>query len=598
MNDEPVLLPQPRRVTHAGERLELDAQTARRVVRGSDGLSAAAWGGALRAGLDRTLAPQAYRLRVRADAVHADAGSDAGLRFALATLVQLARQYVTHLPGVEIEDEPVIARRGFMLDVSRDRVPTMAHLRDLVDRLALLKMNHLQLYTEHTFAYTDHERVWRGWSPITHAEVKELDRYCLSLGIELAANQNCFGHLSSWLRLPEYAPLAETTGEWMFLHWPRKGPFSLCPTDPKSLDFVRGLLQELLPCFSSGLVNIGCDETYDISFGRSREAVARRGRAAVYMDFVREIERSVRELGGRAMFWGDIVLSHPEIVPDIPERLIALAWGYEDDSPFDRWCGTLRSGGREAWVCPGTSSWRSITGRTSERRANIRAAARAGATHDASGFLLCDWGDTGHHQQSPLTLHALAEGAALAWNPGAEPDARGVSRHALGDDSDELAPWLDELGDCDLALRETCGELARPANAPPIGTRLRNQSALFLDMHTPLDARPEVGDPRAWEEAWRRVEALARRTPKAPHPLLAQELSHTLATAAFAAERAFKRRLPGGMSPRERAAMRERCLALANENASLWRERSREGGLEHSQGFWRAIADSFGSVPP
>ncbi len=594
MSNNLVLLPEPRRVTRTGDRFELAPPLARRLVRGSEGLDRAVWGEALRTSLDPTLAAQSYRLRVRADTIHVSAGSDAGLRFALATLVQLARQSETHIPGVEIEDEPAIPRRGFMLDISRDRVPTMAHLREVVDDLALFKMNHLQLYTEHTFAYAHHEKVWRGWSPITHDEVRELDRYCLSRGVELAANQNCFGHLASWLRHPEYEHLAETTGEWMFLHWPRRGPFSLCPTDPKSLAFVRELLEELLPCYSSGLVNIGCDETYDISFGRSREAVAQRGRAVVYMDFVREVERSVRAMGKRAMFWGDIVLSHPEMLAEIPHDLIALAWGYEDDSPFDRWCGMLRSAGREVWVCPGTSSWRSITGRTSERRSNIRAAARAGATHGVQGFLLCDWGDTGHHQQWPITLHALADGAALAWNPGAEPDARGVSLHVLGDATGALAPWLDELGDCDLALRETCGDLARAEHGPPIGTRLRNQSALFLDMHTALDARRDVGRVQSWDEAWRRVELLARRVPAATGGLVARELAHTLATAAFAGERAFRRRLPGGLSASERATMRDRCLALARENAALWRERSREGGLDHSQGFWRTVADSFG----
>ena len=54
-----------------------------------------------------------------------------------------------------------------MLDISRDKVPTMPTLFALVDRLAEWKINQLQLYIEHTFAYRGHEEVWRNADPMT-----------------------------------------------------------------------------------------------------------------------------------------------------------------------------------------------------------------------------------------------------------------------------------------------------------------------------------------------------------------------------------------------------------------------------------------------
>ena len=53
-----------------------------------------------------------------------------------------------------------------MLDVSRDKVPTIATLTALVDRLASLKVNQVQLYSEHTFAYRDHPEVHAAASPL------------------------------------------------------------------------------------------------------------------------------------------------------------------------------------------------------------------------------------------------------------------------------------------------------------------------------------------------------------------------------------------------------------------------------------------------
>ena len=259
---------------------------------------------------------QGYQLTLAANGKCLLESSDAaGFRYGLITLCQL---YILHdsgpsLPAIRITDTPTFATRGIMLDVSRDRIPTMQMFYDIIDQLCTLKFNHLQLYTEHTFAYQGHEEVWSGWAPLTAGEIQRLTEYATLRGVELAANQNCFGHMVPWLKHARYAPLAETHGDWMFDIWPRKGAFSLCPTDPASLTLVEDLLTQLAGCYTCPWVNIGADETYDIAYGRSKHEVARKGRAAVYLEFVGKVARIAEGLGKRPQFWGDIALSHPEL---------------------------------------------------------------------------------------------------------------------------------------------------------------------------------------------------------------------------------------------------------------------------------------------
>jgi len=516
-----------------------------------------------------------------------------------------------HVPLLVIRDAPKFATRGVMIDVSRTRISRMDDFFDTIDTLALLKCNHLQLYTEHTFAYSFAEEVWRGWSPLTSSEIRRLDAQCASRGIELVANQNCFGHLRNWLESPGFASLAETHEDWFFDVWPRSGPFSLCPTDPASIAFVRRMLGEVLPCFTSGMVNIGCDETYDIAFGRSKSACEERGRETVYAEFVARIVEVARELGKRSMFWGDVALNKVECLDAISRDAILLAWGYEPDTDFAAWCRGVReqdtnarsktqsSGSeelpREVWVCPGTNAWRSITGRTRERVATLDRAAREGVAEGASGYLVCEWGDSGHWQQWPISLRAIADGLACAWmgREASATSAAALCVHALQENdlhvAQRLGTWLDALGDADAPLRANCGWLSRVDLA---GYPLRNQTALQADLNQRWNAPTKhAGNVEDWIEARDRIEALKVEleellvTSSRTH----EELMQSVELARFAAERALARRNVGSSQvefSRKALAWRE---ALKAEHARLWRSRSREGGLAASLAYFDAI---------
>lgn len=530
------------------------------------------------------------------------ARDDESRRYALHTLGQLLRRFMRGLPALRIIDWPDVAVRGVMLDVSRDRVPTMATLRATIDTLASLKINHLQLYTEHTFAYAGHEEVWRDASPITAAEARELDAYCAARGVELAANQNCFGHMHRWFKHARYAGLAEIppgVSEWTFetddgRKFTKHGPFSLCPADPGSIALVRDMLEQLLPCFASPLVNIGCDEAFDVGQGRSRDDVARRGRARVYFDHVRAVDGIVKAQGKRSLFWADIALRHPDLLHLIPEGAAALVWGYEADAPFDAAAAKLRGLGLPFWVCPGTSTWCSFIGRTGVRRANLAAASRAALAHGAAGYLITDWGDQGHRQQWPVSLHALAHGAHAAWNcssPDGFDDA-GASLHVFGDADGEVGPWLEDLGDVDADLR-----------AP-----LRNTNAVFTELHRKLGAAPfDAGRPdafEAWRDVVRRAEGLRGRLESMPlsgaNALLRDELDHSLRLVEHAAEkgmicRSVIEESGAGALPRGTARIRLAAdlAAISEMHRALWPRRSRPGGLDDSTAWFERVIDDY-----
>ena len=371
---------------------------------------------ALRLAPDRIAQPEGYELVVEVDRITIAAHDEAGVFYGVCTLSQLLDTLTDlTLPGLRIEDWPDFPARGVMLDISRDKVPTLETTKQLIDRLASWKINQFQLYTEHTFAYRRHPDVWAKASPFTGEDILELDAYCRERFVELVPNQNSFGHMHRWFEHPQYLELAEAPDGFEFPWGHSAEPFSLNPTDPRSLDLVTGLFDELLPHFTSKQFNVGCDETFDVGQGRSRAECDRVGAGRVYLDYLRKVYAEVKARDHIMQFWGDIIVQYPELIPELPQDAIALEWGYEANHPFDEHGAHFARAGLPFYLCPGTATWNSLGGRTTNALGNLQSAAENGLKHGAAGILNTEWGDNGHWQTLPINYLGYGMGAAYSW---------------------------------------------------------------------------------------------------------------------------------------------------------------------------------------
>ena len=409
----------------------------------------------------RVTHPQGYELSITPNTLSVIAHDAAGIFYGVCTLIQLleqpelAAQAEPALPCLHIADHPDFAVRGVMLDISRDKVPIDG---DACTRSSTCwhrgKSISCSCIPSTPFSYRSHPVVWAAASPVTEEEILELDAYCRRRFIELVPNQNSFGHMHPWLKHPEYRQLAEVPAG----NDPERGgqsPFSLCPLDPGSLALVESLYDELLPNFSSRMLNVGADETFDLGRGRSADEVERRGVGRVYLDFLLKLHAAVRARGHTMQFWGDIIVQHPELVPELPGDSIALEWGYEATHPFAAHGELFARSGVPFYVCPGTSSWNSIAGRTDNALANLRSAAESGIAHGAIGYLNTDWGDNGHWQFLPVSYLGFAYGAAVSWACAANRDADivpALNRFAFRDEANVMGGVAFAMGNVYQAL--------------------------------------------------------------------------------------------------------------------------------------------------
>lgn len=490
------------------------------------------------------------------------------------------------LPCLEITDEPDFPNRGVMLDISRDKVPTLETLFSLVDLFASWKINQLQLYTEHTFAYQQHPEVWVDASPFTGEEILKLDAFCRERFIELVPNQNSFGHLEHWLKLPRYKPLAEAPDGFDVPWGHQEGPFSLCPVDKGSLDLLKGLYDDLLPHFSSRQFNVGCDETFDIGQGRSKAECERVGTGQVYLDFLLKIYKQVRKRGFHMQFWGDIIMTYSELVPELPKDCIALEWGYEADHPFDEHGEKFAQAGLAFYVCPGTSAWNSIAGRTDNCLANLANAAHNGIKYGAVGYLITDWGDNGHWQTLPISYLGLLAGAAYSWCYASNLDLD--IRKALA-----LYAFQDPMGGLGN-LAYDLGNIYHLAGVEP-----PNASALFYFLQQPFNE---------WNETYKNGSAIQRfqnikekinelrkymkesNCFRADKQLLLDEFELTFSMLEHACKRGLGMY---GSKDYSHFYLSEDLKDIIKRYVQVWLKRNRPGGLRDSLSYFKIVDEDY-----
>ncbi|MEM1337167.1 MAG: family 20 glycosylhydrolase [Bacteroidota bacterium] len=399
---------------------------------------------------DQEVIPQGYKLVISPSEITISYGDAPGAYYALVTLHHLRQQFPDTVECVSIEDYPDMEVRGVMLDISRDKVPKYETLLALVEKLSLLKYNHLQLYVEgFSFAYPSFTGLWEGKeTPITPDEVQRLDAFCQERFIELVPNQNSLGHMQAWLETPPYAHLAECPDGYELLPL-RKVKTTLDPTNAESIELVEKMMKDMLPHFKSDKFNANLDEPFELGHCNSAALAEEIGVGQLYLDFVLKVYELASAEGKSLWMWADIIGKHPELLDQLPKDITLLEWGYETEHPFDETTERIQSQGLDFLVCPGTSSWMTLTGRTDNMLGNIENAVINGIKNKAKGMLLTDWGDMGHWQYLPISYPGFTYAGAISWNSSSTRDLpleRYMNTYWFNDENQKMAKIVMDLG--------------------------------------------------------------------------------------------------------------------------------------------------------
>lgn len=229
--------------------------------------------------------------------------------------------------------------KGFHIDL-RIQVMPMAALRKFVAELADFGLNTLLIEWEASYPYEKHAIISNEYA-YTRKEVQSFVSYCSRLGIDVIPLQQCFGHLEYILRHERYAHLRESN----------KDICQLCPLrGEEAYTVFRELLADMASLHPSKYLHIGGDETYLLGHCKQCRAKADRdGKSRLYVDYLKEIARSVVKMGRRPVLWADMLLKHPDAVGEMPKETVFVNWNYGWKPDYFGDISKIERNGFELW---------------------------------------------------------------------------------------------------------------------------------------------------------------------------------------------------------------------------------------------------------
>ncbi len=323
-------------------------------------------------------------------------------------------------PDLSLTQHPQFSTNGAMLDCSRNAVRRVQSVKAFIRRLALMGLNTLLLYTEDTYEIADNPYFGYMRGRYAAAELRELDAYAASFGVELIPCIQTLAHLQSALRWRTYGDICDIDD------------ILLCG-DERTYALIEEMLKACRAAFRSRRIHIGMDEAYHLGRGRYFD---KNGPVERFDIMCRHLKR-VRELCAKydfePMMWSDMFFDYAgdyaadagDRLQQVPGGVSLVYWDYynTDQARYDRNLKAHRqlpnpvvfAGGGWCWTSYGTSVKHSLHA--------MRLALDACAENGVREAFCTLWGDNGADADLFSALPVVQLFAERSFDPGQTEEA-------------------------------------------------------------------------------------------------------------------------------------------------------------------------------
>ena len=388
---------------------------------------------------------------------------------------------------------------GLMIDMSRNAVMSVAQVKEYLSYLKKMGYNCAMLYTEDTYEVQDEPYFGYMRGGYSAEDLRELDSYAASLGIELVPCIQTLAHLQG------------------FVHW-KKVPVDIDDImmvgEERVYELIENMIKSVRACFKTRRIHIGMDEAWKLGRGKYLDKNGYESSTAIIKKHLERVLELVKKYDFEPMIWSDMFfydlsdarkyylprMEIPQAVKDsVPENVTLVYWDYYQESvePYDAMLYNHEQLTDKLWFAASAWSGHGFLPLNRYSMLTMRCGLTACRKHGVKHLLQTTWGDDGNECARYALLPSLYAFAEYArGNEDEEKIKRGFQKMFGAEMEDFLS--LDDLNDIMIGLN------SRTSAAPKI--------ALYNDLFNGLlDCRVDPAKTAYIAEVAQRWHALAKK---------------------------------------------------------------------------------------
>jgi hypothetical protein len=336
---------------------------------------------------------------------------------------------------------------GVMIDCSRDAVPNVSGLKRFLKAVSQMGYNVAMLYTEDTYEVENEPYFGYKRGRYSMDELREIDDYAASVGIELVPFIQTLAHLNQLTRWRAYRHKIFDIDDILLID------------EPRTYELLENIFSTLSKTFRSKRVHIGMDEAHHVGLGKYLDMHGFTDRYALLMKHLNHVCEIAEKYGftstmmandlffnlSPGTFCSDEVRDFPpEITKNVPKNCEMVYWDYfgTHDARYDAMMISTKKLSDKMWFSGGAWTWNTFTphNRYSMKRNEI--AIEACKRNGVRQAFFTLWGDDGGECAYESVLPALMHAAATA---------RGLSEDEMKREFLEITgEQFDDMKDLDL----------------------------------------------------------------------------------------------------------------------------------------------------
>ena len=356
------------------------------------------------------LGDEGYLLNIDDKAILIAAPTEKGVFYGTQSLLQLMEKNRkrVQLPKVTIRDYPLFKIRGISDDISRGQISTLDDFKNIVRNLSYFKINIYMPYIEDMFEFKEYPEIGIFRGRLTKEEARELVRYAQKYHVEIVPIFECLGHQDRILSIPRFNHLAETPDK----------PWCFAPVVEDTYPFLSNCIKELTDVYPSKYFCIGCDETYDLGRGKSKELADKIGKDGVFAQHILRVKEILDKLGKQTWMYADMPFSreYPDLKEKLPKDIVMVNWIYRIADDYDR-AHAIANWGNPQIVSPAVHGWARLFPDFELANGNVDHLLNVGYKVKAIGEIQSSWCDFGGENYREFNWYSYAYSADAGWNP-------------------------------------------------------------------------------------------------------------------------------------------------------------------------------------